>query len=95
MRILSSAVPVTMFVFVVSSMLAVGLSLTVGQIVVPLRNGKLVALALLGNFVLMPLGAFVVARLLWLDESLRVALILLSTAAGAPFLPEAGGNRQR
>lgn len=91
MRILSSAVPVAMFVFVVSSMLAVGLSLTVGQIVVPLRNGKLVALALLGNFVLMPLGAFVVARLLWLDESLRVALVLLSTAAGAPFLPKLAG----
>ena len=91
MRILSSAVPVTMFVFVVSSMLAVGLSLTVGQIVVPLRNGKLVALALLGNFVLMPLGAVVVARLLWLDESLRVALLLLSTAAGAPFLPKLAG----
>lgn len=91
MQILSSAVPVTMFVFVVSSMLAVGLSLTVGQIVVPLRNGKLVALALLGNFVLMPLGAFVVARLLWLDESLRVALLLLSTAAGAPFLPKLAG----
>jgi BASS family bile acid:Na+ symporter len=80
-----------MFVFVVSSMLAVGLSLTVGQIVAPLRNGKLVALALLGNFVLMPLGAFVVARLLWLDESLRVALLLLSTAAGAPFLPMLAG----
>lgn len=91
MQILSSAVPVTMFVFVVSSMLAVGLSLTVGQIVVPLRNGKLVALALLGNFVLMPLGAFVVARLLWLDESLRVALLLLSMAAGAPFLPKLAG----
>ena len=91
MRILSSAVPVMMFVFVVSSMLAVGLSLTVGQIVGPLRNGKLVALALLGNFVLMPLGAFVVARLLWLDEPLRVALLLLSAAAGAPFLPKLAG----
>jgi bile acid:Na+ symporter, BASS family len=91
MRILSSAVPVAMFVFVVSSMLAVGLSLTLSQIVVPLRNGKLVALALLGNFVLMPLGAFAVARLLWLDESLRVALLLLSTAAGAPFLPKLAG----
>ena len=91
MRILSSAIPATMFVFVVSSMLAVGLSLTVGQIIAPLRNGKLVALALLGNFVLMPLGAFVVARLLWLDEPLRVALLLLSTAAGAPFLPMLAG----
>ena len=38
MELLSKAVPITMLVFVVSSMLAVGLSLTVGQIVAPLRN---------------------------------------------------------
>jgi len=42
---------------------------------------------LLANFVLMPLGAFAIARLLRLDEPLGVALLLLGTAAGAPFLP--------
>ena len=56
MELLSKAVPITMLAFVVSSMLAVGLSLTIRQIVAPLRNGKLVLLALLANFVLMPLG---------------------------------------
>ena len=56
MELLSKAVPITMLAFVVSSMLAVGLSLTVGQIVAPLRNGKLVFFALLANFVLMPVG---------------------------------------
>src|SRR5207247_1347590 len=76
---------------VVSSMLAVGVSLTVGQVVAPLRNGRVVSLALLANFVLMPLGAILVARLLWLDEPLRVALLLLGTAAGAPFLPKLAG----
>src|SRR5437016_6579417 len=57
MELLSKAVPIAMLAFVVSSMLAVGLSLTIRQIVDPLRNGKLVFLALLANFVLMPLGA--------------------------------------
>ena len=41
MEILSKATPVAMLVFVVSSMLAVGLSLTVEQIVAPLRNARL------------------------------------------------------
>ena len=54
MELLSKAVPITMLVFVVVSMLAVGSSLTVGQIVAPLRNRKLVFFALLANFVLMP-----------------------------------------
>src|SRR5215468_1572439 len=87
MDILNRAIPVTMLVFVVSSMLGVGLSLTVNQILAPLRNLRVVSLALLGNFVLMPLGAFVIARFLRLDEPLGVALLLLGTAAGAPFLP--------
>ena len=76
-----------MLVFVVSSMLGVGLALTVGQILTPLRNLRLVFLALLANFVLMPLGAFAIAKLFRLDEPLGVALLLLGTAAGAPFLP--------
>jgi len=80
-----------MLAFVVSSMLAVGVSLTVREIMAPLRNGKLVSLALLANFVLMPLGALLIARLLRLDEPLGIALLLLGTAAGAPFLPKLAG----
>ena len=91
MELLSKAVPITMLVFVVSSMLAVGLSLTIRQIVAPLRNGKLVFLALLANFVLMPLGALAIARLLRLDQPLGIALLLLGAAAGAPFLPKLAG----
>jgi BASS family bile acid:Na+ symporter len=91
MELLSKAVPVAMLVFVVSSMLAVGVSLTVAQILEPLRNGKVVFLALLANFLLMPLGALAIARLLKLDEPLGVALLLLGAAAGAPFLPKLAG----
>ena len=40
MEALSRVIPITMLVFVVSSMLAVGLSLTVKQIVAPLRDAR-------------------------------------------------------
>ena len=80
-----------MLTFVVSSMLAVGLSLTVREIVTPLRNGKLLTLAVLANFVLMPLAAILIARVLQLAEPLGVALIILGAAAGAPFLPKLAG----
>src|SRR5215471_14193889 len=77
-------------------MLAVGLSLTIKQILAPLRDARLVTLALLANFILMPFGALLISRLLQLDPSLGVALLLLGTAAGAPFLPKlasvAAGN---
>jgi bile acid:Na+ symporter, BASS family len=74
--------------FVVSSMLAMGTGLTVAQIIEPLRNARLLVLALLANFILMPLGAFTLARVLWLDESFGTGLLLLGCAAGAPFLPK-------
>ena len=45
-------------------------------------------LALLANFVLMPLGALALAKVLWLDEPFGVGLLLLGCAAGAPFLPK-------
>jgi len=87
MEILSKAVPITMLAFVLSSMLSMGLSLTVGQILAPLRNYRLIVLGLVANFVLMPFAAFAIARLLRLDEPLGIALLLLGTASGAPFLP--------
>lgn len=91
MELLSQAIPVTMLAFVISSMLAVGLGLTVGQILDPLRSSKLVFFALLANFVLMPVGALAIARLLRLDQPLSIALLLLGAAAGAPFLPKLAG----
>ena len=73
-------------VFVVSSTLGVGLSLTVGQILAPLKNPRLVALSLMANFVLAPLAALGLWRGLGLDESLGIGLLLCGLAAGAPFL---------
>jgi bile acid:Na+ symporter, BASS family len=88
MELLSKAATVAMLSFVVSSMLAMGAGLTVSQISEPLRNARLVVLALLANFVLMPLGAIALAKVLWLDEPFGVGLLLLGCAAGAPFLPK-------
>ena len=73
-------------VFVVSSTLAVGLALTVQQILAPLRNGRLVTLSLLANFVLGPIVAIGLARLFGLDQPLGVGLLLVGVAGGAPFL---------
>ena len=83
---LIGAANASVVVFVVSSTLSVGLGLTVAQILAPLRNVRLVALALLANFVLAPVAAIGVARLLGLDEPLAIGLLLVSVAGGAPFL---------
>lgn len=86
--ILETLAMLSVLVFVISSMLSMGLSLTVKQIIEPLKNPRLVILALLANFVLVPLVAYIITIIFPLDDSAVIGLILLSTAAGAPFLPK-------
>lgn len=76
------------FAFVVSSMLAMGLALTVGQILQPLSNLRLVLLALVANFVIVPATAYLLAQVIPMDDQLQIGLILMGSAAGAPFLPK-------
>lgn len=76
-------------VFVISSMLSMGLSLTTQQILAPLRNARLVILVLALNFIVVPALALGLAKtILANQQSLGTGMILLGTAAGAPFLPK-------
>jgi predicted Na+-dependent transporter len=74
--------------FVVTSMLAMSLSLSLQQMTQPLKNTRLVILALLANFLLVPLLAYVITKVIPLDQSLQIGVILMGTAAGAPFIPK-------
>jgi BASS family bile acid:Na+ symporter len=87
-EIMETLAGLSLLVFVIGSMASMGLSLKMNQIIAPLKNIKLVVLALVVNFILVPILAYLITSMLPLDESLRIGLILLSTAAGAPFLPK-------
>lgn len=88
--VLSTILGVSLLVFVITSMLAMGLSLSMAQIFAPLKNGRLVLVAIVVNFVVVPLLAWGLAGLLGLSDGLTIGLILMGTAAGAPFLPKLG-----
>jgi len=87
-EILETLAMLSVLVFVIGSMASMGLSLKMAQIVAPLKNAKLVIMALLANFILIPAVAYAITLVMPLDESVAIGLILLSTAAGAPFLPK-------
>jgi BASS family bile acid:Na+ symporter len=87
-EILAVLAQLSVLVFVIGSMASMGLSLKMAQIVAPLKNAKLVIMALLANFILIPAVAYAITLVMPLDESVAIGLILLSTAAGAPFLPK-------
>jgi hypothetical protein len=75
-------------VFVLGTIISMGLSLTINQIIGPLRNLRFVIIALLANFVVPPILALVLIQVFSLDESIAVGLLLVSLAAGAPGLPK-------
>lgn len=83
-------------IFAISSMGSVGLSNTITAIIEPLRRWRVVVSALVGSFVVVPLLAWLVARLIDLDRPFETGLILVATGGGAPFVVQfvrvAGGN---
>ena len=91
MEALTLITKLTALVFFMSSMAGIGLGLTWPQITAPLRNGSFVARALLANFVIAPLLAVVIAKVLRLDEPFATGLLLLGLGAGAPFMPKVVG----
>ena len=71
--------------FVITSMFGLGLGLTVGDILAPLKNARLVLLSLVANFLVVPAAAWALTRVLSLAPDLRIGLILMSAVAGAPL----------
>jgi predicted Na+-dependent transporter len=85
-EILQQLLSIAVFAFSACSMLSVGLGYTVRQILEPLREPVAVIRAVVANFVMVPLLAVVITRLVPLSPGLEIGLILLGCAAGAPFV---------
>src|SRR5690348_15563427 len=85
-EVLRYTISISVVVFTVSSMLAVGLGYSARQILEPLRDWRAIVLAFVANFVLVPAFTIVLVRLVPLEPAVETGLLLLACAAGAPFL---------
>jgi predicted Na+-dependent transporter len=86
--VLTTVTQAGVLAFVVASMAAMGLSLTVDRIIGPLRDLRIVAFLLIANFVVVPAVAIAAARLLPMEQATATALVIYGCCAGAPFLPK-------
>jgi bile acid:Na+ symporter, BASS family len=90
-QILRLLVKVSIIGFVVGHLLALGMRLTVEEITAPLRR-RLVVLALMANFVLGPIFAYLSAQLVSLviplEHGYVIGLMIIGGAAGSPMLPK-------
>ena len=69
-------------------MLSAGLTLSIQKVREPFKSARLVISALAANFVLVPISAYLITRVIPLEQSLVIALVLLGTASGAPMFPK-------
>ncbi|MDF9747845.1 bile acid:sodium symporter family protein [Natrinema salsiterrestre] len=75
-------------VFVLSTMLSMGLELSITQLLEPFRKRRLVAKSLLVNVLAIPLAAYLFVRMLTISRGYEVGIILIAVAPGAPFGPK-------
>jgi BASS family bile acid:Na+ symporter len=81
-------IQIVALIFVICQMLSTGLVLTFPQIIEPLKNTRLVILALIGNFVFVPIVAFALVTILHMSTGYSIGIIILGCASGSPFLPK-------
>jgi BASS family bile acid:Na+ symporter len=94
--VLTTIADLAIWIFVVTSMAAMGLQLTGKEILAPMKKKWLLSVSLVANFFIIPLFALFILRIIPLNPGLATGLLIVATAAGAPSLPKAidiiGGN---
>ena len=86
-ELLVSIIPYITPIFVVSTMLNVGLTQKLSEILAHLKDVRFVLKMLLANFVLAPLVMMLLMFYLApFEPTLKAGLLIFSLSAGAPFL---------
>ncbi len=85
-EIAKSLIPYLVPIFVVSTMLNVGLTQKLSEIIAHLRNFRFVVKMLIANFVAAPLAMILMLYLAPSEPSLKAGLLIFALCAGAPFL---------
>jgi len=76
----------SVLIYIITTMLSMGLSFTPKQFLEPLKDKSLILKSMAANFILVPLLAFIILQLIPLQQGLAIGLILMATAAGSPFM---------
>jgi BASS family bile acid:Na+ symporter len=83
--LLGGASKALIIVFLLSSMISIGLEVTLKEILLAGSNKRLFMKALFANFILVPLLGLGVARILPMPANIEIGFLLLAAAPGAIF----------
>lgn len=84
--ILQQLANLSVLIYIVTTMLSMGLSFFPKQFIEPLKDKKLILKSLAANFILVPIMAYIILQVIPLQTGLAIGLVLMATGAGSPFM---------
>jgi BASS family bile acid:Na+ symporter len=88
MEVLESFTGIVILIQIISTMFSIGLGLNIKQIKSVLSNYSLMARGLIVNFLIIPVIAFALTKIIPMDEVVTIGFLVASVCAGAPFGPK-------
>jgi BASS family bile acid:Na+ symporter len=84
--ILQQLASVSVLIYIVSTMLSMGLKFLPKQFFEPLKDKNLILKSLAANFIVLPVVTYIVLQLIPLQQGLAIGLVLMAAGAGSPFM---------
>ena len=84
--ILQQFANLSVLIYIVSTMLSMGLNFFPKQFLEPLKDKSLILKSLAANFILLPVITYIILQVIPLQQGLAIGLILMAAGAGSPFM---------
>lgn len=84
--ILQQFANLSVLIYIITTMLSMGLKFYPKQFLEPLKNKNLILKSLAANFILVPILTYIIIQVIPLEQGLAIGLVLMATAAGSPFM---------
>ena len=84
--ILQQFANLSVFIYIVTTMLSMGLNFFPKQFLEPLKDKSLILKSLVANFVLLPIITYIILQVIPLEQGLAIGLVLIASGAGSPFM---------
>ena len=84
--ILQQFANLSVLIYIITTMLSMGLKFFPKQFLEPLKDKNLILKSLAANFIFVPLLTYIILQVIPLEQGLAIGLVLMATAAGSPFM---------
>jgi predicted Na+-dependent transporter len=84
--ILQQFANLAVLIYIVTTMLSMGLNFFPKQFLEPLKDKNLIYKSLAANFILLPIITYIILQAIPLQEGLAIGLVLMAAGAGSPFM---------